>query len=140
MQPFPIASNLFNIDKTSTVIYSQKNQTQMNFLSKETIQCHTQNDYIFPEVKFRTMEFPSSAKLTKSWTCYRKQKSTICGGIQKLSADQLSWMNAILIKIYSCDIHGSFQSISQPNRIDNDLQWRYIDYLLREKFLQKGTQ
>lgn len=72
------------------VVYSQKKQTQMNFLSKETIQCHTQNDYIFPEVKLRTMEFPSSAKLTKSWTRYRKQKSTICGGIQKLCADQLS--------------------------------------------------
>lgn len=87
---FVFASNFFNTDKTSMVIYSQKNQTQMNFLSMETIQCHTQNDYIFPEVKFRTMEFPSSVKVKKSWTCYRKQKSTFCGGIQKLSADQLS--------------------------------------------------
>lgn len=26
----------------------------MNFLSKETIQCHMQNDYKFPEAKFRT--------------------------------------------------------------------------------------
>lgn len=58
------------------VIYSQKNQTQINFLSKETNQCHMQNDYILPEVKFRTIEFPSTIKLTKTWTCYKKQKST----------------------------------------------------------------
>lgn len=69
------------------VIYSQKNQTQMNFLNTETIQCHTQNNYVFPEVIFRTIEFPSSVKLTKSWTCYGKQKSTICSGIQKFSTD-----------------------------------------------------
>lgn len=37
----------------------------MNFLSKETIQCPTQNDYIFPEVKFRTTEFSFQGKADK---------------------------------------------------------------------------
>lgn len=36
------------------VIYSHKKQTPMNFLCKEAIQCHMKNDYIFPELKFRT--------------------------------------------------------------------------------------
>lgn len=39
------------------VIYSQKNQTQMNFLSREPVQFHMQNDYIFPEVNFRTCRY-----------------------------------------------------------------------------------
>lgn len=49
-----ITADICNIDKNGTVIYSQKNQTQMNFLSREPAQFHMQNDYILPEVNFRT--------------------------------------------------------------------------------------
>lgn len=43
-----ITADICNIDKNSMFIYSQKNQTQMNFLCREPVQFHMQNVYIFP--------------------------------------------------------------------------------------------
>lgn len=97
-------ADICNIDKNSMDIYSQKNQTQMKFLSREPVQFHMQNDYVFPEVNFRTCHYTGvsfECKAEKIMDTLHKKEvySLLCNTRSYLLVSCVKWTHYLLLKI-----------------------------------------
>lgn len=85
------------IDKTVWSLILRKNKLMWTFWVRNQFNCKVIMYFLKLILELAaTMEFPSSIKLTKSWTTYAKWKPPVCCAIQEI----ICWsavLNAILV-------------------------------------------